>query len=178
MVDVFLGRNIRYFLLFSVSWRFPFYSESVFEEIRLVERLKDRFNLSNEEIGVKAGLNHKTAANYLTISKGLPQQYIKLISHGSHSLRDLTITKALILARANLPADKQKEMVTLIRKNGLTRHALAKKLAASGEKKIKRVVASRTYWNELTKSLKEFARFWSEYSVLKEWETVTEFISN
>lgn len=36
-------------------------------------------------------------------------------------------------------------------------------------------MASRTYWSELIKSLKEFARFWNEYSVLKEWETVTEF---
>jgi formylmethanofuran dehydrogenase subunit E len=84
----------------------------------------------------------------------------------------LTITKALLLARANLPADQLKEKVDLIRKKGLSRAHLSKKLAKEEKRKIKRVVAGRTFWNELTKSLREYARYWSEYCKLEEWQDV------
>jgi ParB family chromosome partitioning protein len=148
-----------------------------FEEIRLVQTLRERFNLSHKEIAVKIGVSESTVADYLVIAKGLPEKYRRMISHGSHSPRDLTITKALMLARADLPPHKLEEMIQLIRRAGLTRSQLAKKLA-EGEKrssKIKRVVASRTYWKELTKDLKEYARYWRDYCELKEWEDVSSF---
>jgi ParB family chromosome partitioning protein len=86
----------------------------VFEEIRIVESLKDNYNLSNDEIAVKIGLSASTVASYLTIAKGLPQKYIRMVERGkgrTHTPKALTITKALILARANLPEDKLKETV-------------------------------------------------------------------
>lgn len=144
----------------------------VFEEIRIVEMLKDRYDLSCSEISAKTGISASAVHNYLTISKGLPQEYIKMISHGSHKPKDLTITKALILARANLPADQLKETVELIRRKGLSRAQLSRRLARQERKKIKRVVAGRTFWNELTRTLKEFARFWSDYTELTEWQDV------
>lgn len=144
----------------------------VFEEIRLVETLKDKFHLHNNEISVKTGIPPTAVGNYLIIGKSLPWEYVKLINHGSHNPRDLTIKKALILARANLPADKLKEYVELIQKRGLTRDALARNLATTQKKKIKRVAAARTFWKELIRNVKDFARYWNDYSTLKEWEDV------
>jgi len=147
----------------------------VHEEIKLVETLRDRFGLSYEEIAIKTGLSHGTVQNYLTIAKGLPQEYIKMISHGSHSSVDLTVGKALDLARANLPADQLKETVELIKRKGLSRANLAKKLAQRPTSKIRRVQQGKVYWRELTKSLHEFARYWSDYAEIKEWETVSTY---
>jgi ParB family chromosome partitioning protein len=144
----------------------------VYEEIRLVEALKNRYDLTNDEISVKTGLSSSTVQNYLTLAKGLSEDYLKMINNGSHSLKDLTITKALLLARANLPADQLKEKVDLIRKKGLSRAHLSKKLAKEEKRKIKRVLAGRKFWNELTRSLKDFANYWSDYSKLEEWEDV------
>lgn len=144
----------------------------VFEEIRLVETLKDQFHLPNHEISVKTGIPPTAVGNYLIIGKSLPWEYVKLINHGSHNPKDLTVKKALILARANLPADKLKEYVELIQKRGLTRDALARNLATTQKKKIKRVAAARTFWKELIRNVKDFARYWNDYSTLKEWEDV------
>lgn len=141
----------------------------VFEEVKIVKSLKDHYNLSNDEIAVKTGLSAGTVKNYLTISN-LPQEYIKIISHGSHSPKDLTLMKAVTLARANLPADKLRETVELIKNKGLTRHALAKKLAKDEKSKIKRVVAGKAFWKELTRSLRDYAKYWSDYAKLKEWK--------
>lgn len=146
-----------------------------FEEFRILEALKDRFNLTNDEIAAKTGLPRSTVGDYLAIARGIPKEYHRMIVRGGHSLQDLTITKAAILARADLPPDKLKEMLDLIRIRGMSRNALAKKLAVCQEKKIKRVAASRTYWRELTRSLKEFARYWSDYCRLKESEDVKQY---
>jgi len=144
----------------------------VYEEIRLVEALKNRYDLTNDEIAVKTGLSSSTVQNYLTLAKGLSEDYLKMINNGSHSLKDLTITKALILARANLPADMLKEKVNLIKKKGLSRAHLAKKLVKSEKRKIKRVLAGRKFWKELTRSLRDFSSYWGDYCKLEEWESV------
>ena len=53
---------------------------------------------------------------------------------------------------------------------------LARKLAKTSHKeKIRRVVAGRAYWKELTKTPKEYARFFSDYVTLKELEDVGSF---
>lgn len=62
-----------------------------------------------------------------------------------------------------------------MKKKGLSTQKLVGMLAASHKKKIRRVVSGRIFWNELTKSLKDFARYWEEYSELKHWETVDSF---
>jgi len=90
----------------------------------------------------------------------------------THSPKALTLGKALLLARANLPADKLKETVQLIQKKGLTKKALAGKLARQEGRKIKRVVAGRTFWKELTRTPRDFARYWSDFCKLDEWEDV------
>jgi ParB family chromosome partitioning protein len=149
-----------------------------FEEIRIVEALKNRHDLTNDEIAVKTGLSSSTVQNYLTLAKGLSEEYLKMINNGSHSLKDLTITKALLLARANLPADQLKEKVNLIRQRGLSRAHLSKKLAKSEKRKIKRVAEGRKFWRELTRTLKDFARYWSDYSKLEEWESVDAYHLN
>jgi ParB/RepB/Spo0J family partition protein len=146
-----------------------------FEEIKLIESLKEQFHLSNDEISVKTGIPPTAVRNYLLISKALPLEYVKMISYGSHNPKDLTVKKALVLARSNLPADMLKELVDLIRKSGLTRDALARKLATTQKKKIKRVAAARTFWKELTRNVKDFARYWPDYSTLKEWEDIKQY---
>lgn len=143
----------------------------IFEEVKLVTMLKEQYHLSNEDIAVKIGLSPNTVRKYLLLSR-LPEKYIRIINHGSHSPRDLTVTKALVLAKANLPADELKEYVELIKKKGLSRGTLTRKLAKEQTHKVQRVVASRSLWNELTRTPKKFARYWSNYATIKEWETV------
>ena len=148
----------------------------VFEEIRIVETLREKFNFSHEEIANKIGFSSATVSNYLLIAKGLPEKYLRMITRGDkHSLYKLTVTKALLLVRAKLPPEKLKRIVKSITTKGLTRANLSKMLATSQNEKIKRVVASRTYWKELTRSLREFASYWSDYAVLKENEDVKQF---
>ena len=147
----------------------------VYEEIRLVETLKNRYDLTNDEIAVKTGLSSSCVQNYLTLAKGLSEEHLKLIHNGSHSLKDLTITKALILARANLPADELKEKVDLITKKGVSRAHLSKNVAKSEKTKIKRVAAGRKFWRELTRSLNDYSKYWSDFCELKEWEDVSTF---
>jgi len=148
----------------------------VFEEIKIVETLKNHYGLSDEEIAVKTGLSHGTVQNYLMIAKVLPWEYIRMISHGSHSPTDLTITKALILARASLPADQLKEIVELIQRTGISTQNLAKKLAQRPSiSKIKRVRESRVYWQELTRTLRSYASYWSDFVQMREWETVSHY---
>jgi len=149
-----------------------------FEEMRIVESLKNHHSLSDEEIAVKTGLSANAVSSYLTIVKGLPDQYIRMIEKGkgrSHSTKALTLGKALLLARANLPADKLKETVELIQRKGLTKQALAGKLAKQEGRKIKRVVAGRTFWKELTRTPRDYARYWSDYCELEEWEDVNAY---
>lgn len=150
----------------------------VFEEIQIVEALKDRYDLTNDEIAIKIGLSASTVASYLTIAKGLPKKYIRMVERGkgrTHSPKALTLTKALLLCRANLPEDKLKETIDLIRKKGLSSTHLAKKLAKSEKRKIKRVLAGKKFWKELTHSLKDFASYWGDYCKLEEWESVDAF---
>jgi len=146
----------------------------VFELVRLLETLKNHFHLTDDEIGVKTGLSTSSVQNYLTISR-LPEQYVRMISHGSHSPTDLTIGKALDLARANLPADKLKETVELVRRKGLSRASLTKKLAQQPSSKIRRVRESRGFWQELTKTLRGYASYWSDFCQLREWEDVDRY---
>jgi len=146
----------------------------VFEEVKLVQALRDRFRLSHEEIAIKTGLSHGTVQNYLTIAR-LPEETIRMIKRDSHSADDLTVSKALLLAQANLPADELKESVEFIKRKGLSRAQLAKKLGKERPSKVQRVRETRVYWRELTRSLKEFANYWEDYSQLKEWETVDRY---
>jgi len=150
----------------------------VFEEIRIVENLKNHYDLTNEEIAVKIGLSASTVASYLTIAEGLSEKYIKMIEKGkgrNHSSQALTIGKALLLAQNQLPEDKLKENVELIKKRGMSTAQLSKKLAKSEKRKIKRVLAGRKFWNELTRTPKDFAAYWSDFCKLEEWEDVKAF---
>jgi len=148
----------------------------VFEEIRIVESLKDNYNLPNDEIAIKIGLSASTVSNYLTIAKGLSEQYVRMIEKGkgrTHSRQAFTLGKALILAQNQLSTDKIKENVELIQKKGLSTAQLSKKLAKQEKRKIKRVLEGRKFWKELTRSLKDFSRYWSDYCKLEEWEEVS-----
>ena len=150
----------------------------VFEEIRLVETIKNHYNLSYVEIGAQVGLAASTVSNYLTIAEGLSEEYLKMIEKGkgrNHSSHALTIGKALILAQAKLSADKLKETVELIKKRGMSTAQLSKKLAEQPKQKIRRVLAGRKFWNELTRSPKDFANYWSDFCKLEEWESVDAF---
>jgi ParB/RepB/Spo0J family partition protein len=150
----------------------------VFEEIRIVEALKNHYELSNEEIGVKIGISASTVSSYLTIAEGLSEKYIRMIEKGkgrNHSSQALTIGKALLLAQNQLPADKLKENVDLIKKRGMSTTQLSKKLAKSQKTKIKRVVAGRKFWIELTRTPKDFASYWSDFCKLEEHESVDAF---
>jgi ParB family chromosome partitioning protein len=150
----------------------------VFEEIRLVETLKNHYDLTNEEIGVKIGMSASTVASYLTIAENLGEEYVKMIEKGkgrSHSNQAFTIGKALLLAQNKLPEDKLKENVELIQKKGMSTTQLSKKIAKSEKKKIKRVLAGRKFWSELTRTPREFVNYWSDFAKLEEWETVDSF---
>jgi len=148
-----------------------------YEEIRLIRRLKGQFELTNAELAAKLGVSSSLISTYLTIGEALPPNVQKQIvhAHAQGSPTTLTITKAALLARANLSPEKLKEMLRLLQKAGLTRNKLAKRLAGVHKKKIRRVAQARVFWKELTKSLKEFQRYWDDYSTLKEWETVSEY---
>lgn len=146
----------------------------VFEEIRLVETLRNRFQLEIKEIAAKTGLSHGTVKNYLTIAR-LPDEYVRMIERNTQNQHALTISKALDLAEAHLPPDRLKEIIDHIRREGLSRHQLKKKLAKDRPSKILRVAGSKQYWRELTKTLKQYARYWSEYCRLEEWETVSHY---
>jgi len=148
----------------------------VFEEIRIIQTLKNEFNLTHDEIADRVEMSPATVANFLAIGYGLPEKYVRMITRGdAHTLCKLTITKALVLVKANLPPDRLKEVIDLITTKGLTRGSLSKILATTEPKKIQRVVASRTFWKELTKALREFASYWKEYAVLNESEDVKQF---
>jgi ParB family chromosome partitioning protein len=150
----------------------------VFEEIRLVETLKNHYDLTNEEIAVKIGLSASTVSSYLTIAEGLSEDYIKMIEKGkgrNHSNQSFTIGKALLLAQNQLPEDKLKENVELIKKKGISTAQLSKKLAKSQKTKIKRVVAGRKFWSELTRTLRDFSNYWSDFCELEERESVDAF---
>jgi len=146
----------------------------VYEEIKLIESLKNNFNLTHDEIAVKTGLSVATVRNYLAISK-LPEETVRKIEKDSHNPTHLTITKALILVSSKLPADKVGDTVKLIEMKGLSRKQLTRKLAQDQPNKLKRVKGSRYFWNELVRNLKDYHRYWKDYAELKEWETVDSF---
>jgi len=100
---------------------------------------------------------------------------VRTIGRDSHDTTQLTVTKALLLATANLPADELKETVELIKRKRLSRTQSAKKLAEERPTKIMRVEGAKHYWRELTRSLREYARYWSDYCEVKEWETVDHY---
>jgi len=77
-----------------------------------------------------------------------------------------------LVAKAKLPADELRDTVRLITEEGITVTGLAKKLATKPKKKIDRVFsnASKEHWRQLTKSLREYARYWEDFCTLKEWE--------
>ena len=148
-----------------------------FEEIRLIHRIKSQFELTNAELGAKLGVSPSLVGTYLAIAEGLPANVTKEIVRvrGNEHPKTLSVSKAAILARAKLPPDKLKQLLRLIRTTGLTRDNLAKRLAGAHKKKIRRVAQARVFWAELTKSLREYARYWNDLSTLKEWETVSEY---
>lgn len=152
-----------------------------FEEMRLVQSLKDQ-HLTNEEIAAKIGVSCGTIADLITIADNFPDDIVKSVVRvrgGKAARKELTISKAVLLARANLPEQKLRNMVRLIHLVGYTGAELQRKIAKSYPRKIQRVHASRTMYRELTKKLldylKRYAEFWEEYCSLKEWETVSEF---
>lgn len=62
------------------------------------------------------GLSHGTVQNYLTIARALPLEIQRGIVRFSHDPKDLTISKALILANSKLESHVIAEKVTLIKK--------------------------------------------------------------
>ena len=52
---------------------------------------------------------------------------------------------------------------------------MSKKIAKSEKTKIKRVAAGRKFWKELTRSLNDYSKYWSDYCELKEWEEVSAY---
>lgn len=156
-----------------------------FEELRIIKRLKDDFQLTNQQIGSRVGLSDLVIADYILISERLPAKVIKRIvktKGGKASPRLLTVSKAILLSQANLEEDKLAEILEHLKHKGFTQKLLAKRLAGVSPSKLKRVVQSRTFWRELTKSLKQccdcshaFADYWADYATLKEWEDVKSY---
>lgn len=155
-----------------------------FEEIRLVQSLKD-LQQTHEEIAAQIGVSVGTIADLIIIGEKIPHDLIKSVIRvkgGKPARKELTISKAVLLARANLSEHELRKMVHLIHVVGYSKQMLAQKLARSYRSKIRRVHASRTMYAELTKKLKDyikrFAEYWKEYTTLKEWESVDAFHLN
>lgn len=141
-----------------------------FEKIKLIRQLSDR-GLTQHEICTKVGLSHGTVDSYLKISRALPIEIQHdIVEEGSHSPKDLTLTKAVMLAESKADSATVADTVKLIRKEGLKPKALAQKLAQQGETKLHRVREARVFWKELTRTLRRFAEYWDAYSTLKEYE--------
>jgi len=141
-----------------------------FEEIGLVRQLADK-SLGQSEISFATGLSHGTIDHYLKISRILPMEIQRqIVKGGSHDSKDLSLTKAVMLAESKAEPAFIAETVGLIRKEGLKPKALAKKLAQEGSTKLHRAREARVFWKELTRTLKNYAAYWSDYATLTEHE--------
>jgi len=141
-----------------------------FEEIAIVKQLSER-GLNQSEISSATSLSHGTVDAYLKISRALPIEIQRqIVKEGSHSRKELTLTKAIMLAESKADPSEITETIRLIKSVGLKPKALAKKLAQEGSTKLHRVRESRIFWKELVRTLRRFAEYWDEYSKLKEWE--------
>ena len=145
-----------------------------FEKVCVFQTLRDRFRLTQRQIGEKVGLSASVVNDYLSIGE-LPLDVRRQIETGSVSKKALTVQKAKLLAKSDLPPEKARQLADAVKKKGYTTRQLAKKIAGEEPAKIKRTLTGRKYWRELTRSLKEFANYWPKYSSLKEWETVDSY---
>ena len=147
---------------------------TIYEEIKVVRVLKE-LGLSDKEIGVRCGMSHGRAGQLVYLSRHLPKEYLRQIASGrtrTHNKYAFTQQKALAIAKAKLPPDELRDIVRLITNEGLTYSSLTRKLAEKPKKKIERVFsdASKQYWNQLVKKLREFARYWKDICEIEEWE--------
>jgi ParB family chromosome partitioning protein len=141
-----------------------------FEEIKLIKQLSDR-GMTQHEMCATTGLSHGTVDVYLKIARTLPVEIQReIVKEGSHNPKELTLTKAVMLAESKANPATIEETVKQIQKDGLKPKALAKKLAQQGETKLHRVRESRIFWRELTRSVKKYAEYWNDYTTLKEYE--------
>jgi len=147
---------------------------TIYEQIKVVRVLK-KLGLNDKEVGVRCGMSHGKAGNLAYLSANLPEGYQRQIVSGRmrvHNLKAFTQQKAMLVAKAKLPPDELKNVVRLITEEGITTTGLARKLAAKPKKKVDRVFsdASKQTWRQLTKKLREFARYWKDNCELEEWE--------
>lgn len=145
-----------------------------YEEMKIVRALRDR-GLDVKEIAVACGISCGTVQNYLLMSETLPVQVQKTIERDSHNPQALTVYKALILANAKLEPAEIEAKVALVRKEGASIKDLARKVAEDAPTKLRRVRESRTFWRELTRSLREYAKYWKDHAKLEEWEDVSNY---
>jgi len=144
------------------------------EKTRAFQTLRDRFHLSQREIAEKVGLSLSRINDYLALEV-LPPDVQRRIESGSLSETALTVEKAHLLAKSDLPPEKVQQLADTVKEGGLTTKALAKKIAEDELAKVKRSLFSRKYWREFTKSLRDFANYWDDYAQIKEWETVDSY---
>lgn len=147
-----------------------------FETMELLAQLRKK-GMKLEDLAKKTGLSLSKTSSYLTIHENLPE-YLQSIVDGrgsGYSLRDLTIQKALLLAQADLSHDMLDDLINKIETQGMTVTQLKQSLATSSKSQVKRVAMSRNYWKELTKPLKEYAKYWRKYAQLKTWEDLQNY---
>lgn len=117
------------------------------------------------------GIPASTLSEYLSVLKLSPKMQDALT-------KDLlSYSDGVMLARMKLDHALQDELAEvletqgtkafkkLLRKRVSTKRASAKK-PAKGD-----VISGKVYWKQLTRSLRDFANYWSDYSTLEEWES-------
>ena len=132
----------------------------------------------------RSGIPASSISEYLKVLELSPRM------QGVLAKKLLGFKDGLTIARMNLDKELQDKLAEvletqgtaafkkLIRRKDLMRRASAKKLAKEQKQKVRRVVAGRTFWKELTWSLKEFANYWCDYSELREWEDIYSYHLN
>lgn len=143
----------------------------IYEEIKIFKALSQR-GLSMKDIASACGLSCGTVSNYLTIERALPAEVQKTIERDLHDGHALTFQKALILARSSLEPHQLENKIALIKNEGASATSIAHAIAKEAPTKLQRVCQSRVFWAELVKTLRKYAEYWTDFTTLKEWETV------